>query len=202
MSPFNDLDGDRPWGILHLCRSWQIGLRDLQRVFSAMKMLGQVSWGNLFWQPTVSWGCGNVCMFSKEQIWFQWSSDEAHASCASCLHQAWPRTCSAYTETWQGLCQGFLLLWRVMGLSLATGGRPWWQLITPLSRRLMKIHSAVLMLAVTFLFSMTHSSNNSIGLCVSHLHLTCTDLWVQRYTCPGLYLNLLLIMGKLKLNSL
>lgn len=35
----------------------------------------------------------------------------------------------------------------------------------------MKIHSAVLMLAVTFLFSMTHSSNNSIGLRVSHLHL-------------------------------
>lgn len=139
LSPFNDLDEDKPWGPC-LCRSWQIGLRVLQYVFSARKKLSRVSQGKLFWQPTVSWDRGNVCMFSKEQIWFQWSSDDAHASCASCLHQARPRACSAYNDTWQGLCQGFLLLWQVMGLSWATGGSPddslsrhyqggWWNFI-------------------------------------------------------------------------
>lgn len=200
-SPFNGLGGNRPRGF-HLYRSWQVVLRDLQDVFSARRKLGQVSRGNLFWQPTVSWDCGNVCMFSKEQIWFQWSSDEAHASCASCLPQARPRAGSAYTETWQGLCQGFLMLWWAMGAFLGNRRKPCWQFITSLSRRLMKIHSAVLVPAVTFLSSMTHSSNNSTGLCVSHLHITCTDLQVQRCMCPGLYLNMLLIMGKLKLNSL
>lgn len=172
-SPFNYLDGDSPWGLPHLCRSRQIGLRDLQCKFSAMTKLGQVSQGNLFWQPTVSWDCGNVCMLSKEQIWFQWSSDEAHASCASCLHQAWPRTCSAYTKTWQGLCQGFLLLWWVRRKTLMAvyhiiikefHFHYWWKFIW---------------LSLCWLlrsFFLLLSSNNSIGLYVSHLHLTCIDL--------------------------
>lgn len=62
----------------------------------------------------------------------------------------------------------------------------------------MKIHSAFPVPAITFTFSMTLSSDNSIGLCVSRLHITCIDLQMERYMCRGLYLNMLLIRGKLK----
>lgn len=126
-------------------------------------------------------------MFSKEQIWFQWSSDGAHASCASCLHQAQPRTCSAYPESWQGLCQGFPLLWQDMGLSLATRGSPddsfshhyqggWWKFI----------QLSLCWLLHSF-FSMTHSSNSSTGLCVSHLHKTCRFVSAKRYVPWALF---------------
>lgn len=66
----------------------------------------------------------------------------------------------------------------------------------------MKIHSTFLGSAVALTFSVTPSSDDGLGLCVSCLHITCIDLQMQRYMCPGLYLNMLLITGKLKSNRL
>lgn len=71
------------------------------------------------------------------------------------------------------------------------------------NRMFMKIHSASFALAVvTLTFLMTRISDNSTRRHVSRLHITCVDFQMQRSMCPGLYLIMLLITGKLEINGL
>lgn len=66
----------------------------------------------------------------------------------------------------------------------------------------MRIHSTFFMLAVTVTLFCDSHLGQSTGLHVSCLHITCIDLQMQRSMCPGLYLIMLLITWKLKLNGL
>lgn len=143
---------------------------------SARKKLDQVSWGNLLLAAHCFlglWECVHVFQGADLVSVIIWWSPRFMCKLPS----------SSTTKDLQ--CLYWELAGALPGVPTALTGhgaffgnrrKPWWQFITSLSRRLMKIHSAVLVLALTFFFSMTHSSNNSTGLCVSHLHKTCTDL--------------------------